>query len=230
MHVLRALASDAAETYVSAVTDASPWWYRGRFFTIGAVYFVGFFFGNLITGIVSRATPQPAYVVWGAALGPQGKHILLVAIAAGGIVAFALRAWGGSYLRPEVVWNADALGDRLLVDGPFRFVRNPLYLGNLFLAAAAGLLAPPLGFVIIVAGNLWIVLGLMSVETTVLRARYGSAFEAYAAAVPALFPRFSPATIPGSAGSTPALSLGFRAEYMTAGMAILLIAVAVLRW
>jgi protein-S-isoprenylcysteine O-methyltransferase Ste14 len=215
---------------MSAAIDASPWWYRGRFGTIGAVYFVGFFFGNLVTGIVTRATPLPAYAAWGAALGPHGKHILLVAMVALVVAAFALRAWGGSYLRPEVVWNADALGDRLLVDGPFRFVRNPLYLGNMLLAMGVGLIAPPLGWALIVAGNLWVVLGLMQVETTLLRGRYGAAFDAYAAAVPPLLPRLAPATVPGTAVATPALTIGLRSELMTAAIAVSTIVYAVLRW
>jgi protein-S-isoprenylcysteine O-methyltransferase Ste14 len=215
---------------MSAAIDASPWWYRNRFGTIGAVYFVGFFVGNLVTGIVTHATPLPAYVVWGATLGPHGKHVLLLAMAGLVIAAFALRSWGGSYLRPEVVWNADALGDRLLVDGPFRFVRNPLYLGNMLLAMGIGLLAPPLGWVVLVAGNLWIVLGLMQVETTLLRGRYGPAFDAYASAVPALFPRLAPANVPGTAVATPSLAVGLRSEVMTGAIALASIAYAIAHW
>jgi protein-S-isoprenylcysteine O-methyltransferase Ste14 len=215
---------------MNAAIDASPWWYRGRFGTIGAVYFVGFFFGNLIAGVIAHATPLPAYIVWGAALGGHGKDILLAAMVVLVTLAFAIRSWGGSYLRPEVVWNADALGDRLLVDGPFRFVRNPLYLGNMLLAMGVGLLAPPLGWVLIVAGNLWVALGLMRVETTLLRGRYGAAFDAYAAAVPALVPRLVPANVPGTAVATPALAVGLRSELMTAAIALSSIVYAVVHW
>jgi len=137
------VAPDAPETVSVAPADGpSPWWYRWRFLTIGAVYFCGFFFGNLVTGILGLPV-VPAVVQWGAALGPNGTRILYGVAFLFALVAWALRTWGGAYLRPDVVWNADALGDRLLVDGPFSYVRNPLYLGNLFLALAAGLLAPP---------------------------------------------------------------------------------------
>lgn len=224
------MAPYAAEADLSAAPAASPWWYRRRFLTIGCVYGAGFFFGNLLTGMLGGRPPEPAFIVWGKALGPDGHRVLLVAMVVAALAAWALRAWGGAYLRPEVVWNADALGDRLLVDGPFRFVRNPLYLGNVLLAAGVGLLAPPLGFALIVGGNIWIVLGLMQVETALLRARYGPAFDAYAAAVPALIPRLTPAPVAGAGRAAPSLALGLRSELYSAALALSLIAFAFARW
>ena len=182
-----------------------------RFLTIGTVYFGGFFFGNLITGLLGL-NPEPAAAQWGAHLGPHGPRILLAIGFVSTVVAVALRVWGGAYLRPEVVWNSDALGDRLLVDGPFRYVRNPLYLGNVFLAAGTGLLAPPIGFAILVAGNVLVAFGLISVETRLLRGRYGARFDAYAAAVPALIPRLTPAHLEGTATAAPSVGPALRSE------------------
>jgi protein-S-isoprenylcysteine O-methyltransferase Ste14 len=194
-----------------------------RFLTIGAVYFCGFFFGNLITGLLGL-NPEPAAVQWGAHLGPHGARIILALGFVSTAIAVALRVWGGAYLRPEVVWNSDALGDRLLVDGPFRYVRNPLYLGNVFLAAGTGLLAPPIGFAILVAGNVLVAFGLISVETRLLRARYGAKFDAYAAAVPALIPRLTPAHVAGSATATPSIGPALRSEFFSVLIALAMLA------
>jgi protein-S-isoprenylcysteine O-methyltransferase Ste14 len=219
------VAPDAPEAVTAASADGpSPWWYRWRFATIGSVYFCGFFFGNLVTGILGLPV-VPAVLQWGAALGPNGPRILYGVAFLFALIAWALRAWGGAYLRPDVVWNADALGDRLLVDGPFRYVRNPLYLGNLFLALAAGLLAPPLGFAIVVVGNVFVALALAGVESRLLRARYGAAYDAYAAAVPALVPRLSPARVEGSVRGAPSLALGLRSEIFSAILMLSLLAV-----
>lgn len=219
------MAPDAPETVIpAAAEDRSPWWYRWRFLTIGAVFGGGFFFGNLVTGMLGWPV-APAAVLWGARLGPDGARMLYGVAFLFALVAWALRTWGGAYLRPDVVWNADALGDRLLVDGPFSYVRNPLYLGNLFLALAAGLLAPPLGFAIVVIGNVFMALALAGVESRLLRARYGAAYDAYAAAVPALLPRATPAQVEGSVRGTPSLALGLRSEIFSALLALSLLAV-----
>jgi protein-S-isoprenylcysteine O-methyltransferase Ste14 len=197
-----------------------------RFLTIGAVFFCGFFLGNIFTGLLGL-NPATAAAQWGAHLGPHGPRIVLGIGFVSTVIAVALRVWGGSYLRPEVVWNSDALGDRLLVDGPFRYVRNPLYLGNLFLAAGTGLLAPPLGFAILVTGNVLVAFGLISVETRLLRARYGAQFDAYAAAVPALIPRLTPAQIAGSATATPSIGPALRSELFAVAIALAMLAACI---
>jgi protein-S-isoprenylcysteine O-methyltransferase Ste14 len=219
------MAPDATQDVARGpVEPPSPWWYRGRFFTIGAVYFLGFFCGNLVTAIAGWPLPAAAEQ-WGAHLGPNGPHVLYGLAFLFAVVAWALRTWGGAYLRPDVVWKADAVGDRLLVDGPFRYVRNPLYLGNIFLALAAGMLAPPLGFAIVLVGNVIVSLALAGVESRLLRARYGAAYDAYAAAVPALLPRLSPAHVEGSVRGTPSLALGLRSEIFSAVIALSLLVV-----
>ena len=41
---------------------------------------------------------------------------------------------------------------KLLADGPYRYVRNPLYLGNIFMAVGIGLMASRTGFFILSLG------------------------------------------------------------------------------
>src|ERR1700756_500358 len=48
-------------------------------------------------------------------------------VALGGLI----RAWGAAYLCAEVVHDARVRSEQLVVDGPFRYTRNPLYLGLL---------------------------------------------------------------------------------------------------
>ncbi|HYR55284.1 MAG TPA: isoprenylcysteine carboxylmethyltransferase family protein [Myxococcaceae bacterium] len=85
--------------------------------------------------------------------------------------------------------EASALNTR----GPYAYVRNPLYLGNL--GICAGLL--------LVANNAWtyvIGLGFFSVEyffiiraeESFLREKYGQRFEEYASSVPRWLPRLAP--------------------------------------
>lgn len=138
-----------------------------------------------------------------------------------------MRLWGSSYLSANVVWHRDALQNALFVDGPFRYVRNPLYLGNDLQAVGIGILAPPIGWGIIVAGNLIFTAALAAHEAAEMQVRYGSTYDAYRRSVPAIVPRLSPARVAGSVTGHPSLRTGIRAELLTAGLAIGMIAVAI---
>lgn len=207
----------------------SPWWYRRRALTIGAIYLAGFFFGPLISGFVNLPV-DPTFIVLGRHFGAFGDRPFLIAAVVLAAACWGLRAWGGAYLRPSTVWNPDALNDRLIIAGPFRFVRNPLYLGNVLLALAMGVYATPLGAVLIVIGNVAIGFALMSVEETLLRTRYGAAFEAYAAAVPAMLPRPLPWRGAPAGGAAPSLALGLRSELFSGAFVLGTAIVAIYFW
>ncbi len=112
------------------------------------------------------------------------------------LLGLLLRAAAAGHLRKQ---------EALATSGPYRFTRNPLYLGSTLVAAGLAL-----------AGNSWsagapVLLYLllfyppvMRREEQELRARFGGAFDDYAAEVPLFFPHFplrrsrgpSPAPLP----------------------------------
>jgi len=202
----------------------SPWWYRQRGSVIGAIFGCGFFLGNI--GFDGQR-PLPAAVVWGLHGGAAGVHSLLWAGVALVLTAWLARLSGTAYLRGDVVFAANVQRDRLIVAGPFRYVRNPLYLGNVFLALGIGLYAPPLGFAIIVLGNVILVAMLANEEALQLGKQYGAEYAAYRAAVPAFVPRFTP--VPRSAGARiePDVRGGFVTESFTLAFAVALVPIAV---
>lgn len=181
--------------------NTSPWWYRGRSPLFGALYGIGFAVGGGVSSVL-HGTFVPAYAAFGT------NVFLPLAVTLTGI-CFLLRAWGSSYLSAAVVWAQDASTERLIVAGPFRFTRNPLYLGNLFLAVGIGLQAPVAGFAFIVLSNAAFVYALMRHEEIEMQQRYGERFTAYRVAVPALVPRLHPA--PGDP-VRPSLRQGLLAE------------------
>jgi protein-S-isoprenylcysteine O-methyltransferase Ste14 len=202
---------------------ASPWWYRQRGSVFGAIYGLGYFLGYLLGG----STARPVSVAWGGSIpGGHGAAIVLWCGVASALVAWFWRAWGTAYLKSDVVFAADMQSDKLIVAGPFRFVRNPLYLGNMFLAVAGAVLAPPLGFAIIIVGNAVLGVMLANHESRLLALRYGSVYEAFRAAVPPFVPRLTPATVPGSVSVAPAWRAALLGEgfCLTIGIAIVPIA------
>jgi hypothetical protein len=98
----------------------------------------------------------------------------------------------------------------LVADGPYRFVRNPLYFANVLLAIGMGTMASRSGFVVL---NVLMVLfsyRLILREESELASAQGSGYDAYRARVPRLLPVLGPRT--PSAGRRPRWADGFKAE------------------
>lgn len=114
-------------------------------------------------------------------------------LAAGVMVAAsgeAIRWWAAGHLRKTT---------SLITSGPYRFVRNPLYLGRLLIFCGLVLAAPlPARLdVLVAAGGLAVFFGYYlprkeRVEPARLAARHGEAYERYRRAVPSLLPRLTP--------------------------------------
>jgi protein-S-isoprenylcysteine O-methyltransferase Ste14 len=109
-----------------------------------------------------------------------------------GVAAAALRSWASAYLRSDVVHDTAVHTDTLVADGPYRHVRNPLYLGNFVLSLGMALLMSRLGAAVVVLGQSWFLLRLIGREEAALAAVEGDRFRAYQAAVPRLLPSPAP--------------------------------------
>jgi protein-S-isoprenylcysteine O-methyltransferase Ste14 len=103
-----------------------------------------------------------------------------------------LRTWGSAYLGVGVMRGLEMRGDAVMADGPYRYVRNPLYLGTWIHTLALALLMPPSGaiFAIVMIGLLQIrlILG----EEAFLTEKLGASYTAYCALVPRLWPSLRP--------------------------------------
>jgi len=138
------------------------------------------------------------------------------------IGAAALRTWGTAYLNPEVMVDARMHTTRLVADGPYRYVRNPLYLGNVFLAVGFGLMASRIGFVVLMIGMILYSYRLILREEAGILASQGESYGAYCAAVPRLFPSLAP-RLPAS-GAKPKWAEGLLGETFMWLLAISVIA------
>jgi protein-S-isoprenylcysteine O-methyltransferase Ste14 len=184
---------------------SSPWWYQRRSAVFALIYLVGFTGGWLATG-AHRYEPAFAGYPW-----LLGLAVFFTA------ACLAVRAWGSSYLTAATVWNANAKTDSLIIAGPFRYTRHPLYLGNALLALGFGLLAPLPGAAFIVIANAAFIGALIRHEEVLMERRYGDAFRTYRTQVPQLFPRLWPA--PADASLRPSLAQGILSEIFTAAVA-----------
>ena len=166
---------------------ATAFEFRYRFAVILMVFAVGFlltFLDHRIAGVelagwLGHPTPGGVRAVLGAGAG-------LVALGA------LIRTWATAYLSSDVVHDANVRAERLVADGPYRFVRNPLYLGLELLALGTATMTSRLGAVWIVVALTLVMLRLIGREEAELAARLGPRFAAYRAAVPRLVPSLGP--------------------------------------
>jgi phospholipid methyltransferase len=110
-----------------------------------------------------------------------------------------IRMWGVHHIGTISRTRSDRLGP-LIAEGPFAFVRNPLYLGNIALWAGFALTArlvwlAPLAVLLLGAEYHAIVRW----EEALLEARLGEVYRRYMARVPRWLPHARPSTSSGRA-------------------------------
>ena len=72
-------------------------------------------------------------------------HIVIVLGALAAAIGAVLRVWGAAWLGCDIVHHGQMQGGAVMAAGPFRYMRNPLYLGGWFMMIALSLLMPPSG-------------------------------------------------------------------------------------
>jgi len=188
---------------------ATDFEFRNRWWVFGAVFgsaFCLFFLDNVPAG--ARLAGRLAD-----AAGWPELPVVRFVFGAAAVLMFAaalLRTWGSAYLGREVVHDKAVHSETLHADGPYRHVRNPLYLGNILMAFAMSLFAPAAGAPLILLGIPLFCLRLIGREEAALEAGQGEGYRAFMRAVPRLLPSWR-ARIPAG-GSSPDWRSGFAAE------------------
>jgi protein-S-isoprenylcysteine O-methyltransferase Ste14 len=121
---------------------------------------------------------------------PVSNRAGLTAVAMG-FAGLGLRVWGTGILSANTMVSMTLTSDRLATGGPFSLVRNPLYLGDLLLFSAYGLMLGPELAVAFAVFHLLRVYRLILYEEEGMRARWGRQFDDYTRAVPRLIPRIA---------------------------------------
>jgi protein-S-isoprenylcysteine O-methyltransferase Ste14 len=127
------------------------------------------------SGIVHFAVAVPIVIILGAVLAALGAW---------------LRVWGAAYLGYDVVHNSRMQASGVTVAGPYRYMRNPLYLGGWFMMAAISLLVTPSGALFMIVLIALFYLRLVFSEEAFLTSRLGEPYLEYQRAVPRIVPRF----------------------------------------
>lgn len=204
---------------------ASNFEFKFRFWIFGALFWIAFATYSIDQQNAGAAIVD-AIAHWrGVQASAAAYHVIFAVGALFCIAAAAVRTWGTAYLNSDVMVDARLHTSRLVADGPYRYLRNPLYFGNILLAVGFGLMSSRVGFAILVLGMILFDYRLILREEAGIRESQGESYGAYCAAVPRLLPALGP-KVP-AAGGTPNWGDGFLGEAFMWVLALSVVAFAV---
>lgn len=104
----------------------------------------------------------------------------------------ALRIWGTAYLGSSIVHSAQMHAGQVVASGPYRFVRNPLYLGTWLFSLGVSILMPPSGAIFFLVATFIFYFRLILGEEQYLTAQLGESYLEYRRMVPRILPSLRP--------------------------------------
>ena len=175
-------------------------------------------------------TPLPflAVMVWFA----RPNVATMVAGAVVLLVGELIRYWGVAYAGPLTRVTGSVGAPELVVSGPFGYVRNPLYVGNILMYVGIGIMANALNPWLVIGAGVYFVFQywmIVSLEEEFLAKEFGESYASYRSSVPRFIPRLMPRRTGGTA-QQPDWRGGLRSERRTIQAILLVSALILARW
>lgn len=107
----------------------------------------------------------------------------------------AIRLWGVSWAGSETRTTGKVGGTYLIISGPFAYVRNPLYVGNILIYLGLGIMSFALFPYLQIIALLFFIFQyylIVKAEEEYLFNTFGEQYKKYFNSVPRFFPRFTP--------------------------------------
>jgi protein-S-isoprenylcysteine O-methyltransferase Ste14 len=125
-----------------------------------------------------------------------GGVLLLVSVLIGvwavGQMGWARVLFAAALFPPGQGAEEQNIPQRLVVVGPYRYLRNPLYATDMTLIFGAALLTRNWGLVVLLAAYIAQLVMQLRLEERELRARFGATYLRYCRLVPRFIPRLTP--------------------------------------
>ncbi|MBI2618642.1 MAG: isoprenylcysteine carboxylmethyltransferase family protein [Ignavibacteriales bacterium] len=149
------------------------------------------------------------------------------------VVGEWLRFWGVAYAGALTRVTGNVGAPSLVAAGPFSYMRNPLYVGNITIYVGVGIMANALVPWLVIGAGFYFVIQyslIVSLEEEFLQKEFGEEYGAYRAAVPRFIFRLSPFRSASAANQHPAWRDAVRSEKRTLQALGLVTLLIVTRW
>jgi protein-S-isoprenylcysteine O-methyltransferase Ste14 len=176
-------------------------------------------------------TPIPFLIVMVAWANPSTQSMVVgVALAA---VGEFIRFWGVAHAGSLTRATGSVGAPQVIVSGPFAYVRNPLYVGNVFLYVGIGIASNALVPWLQVAAFLFFAAQyrvIVSLEEEFLEKEFGAGYLEYKRHVPRFLPRLVPYRAVVQEGQRPRWKEALRSERRTLQAIVLIIVPLLSLW
>jgi protein-S-isoprenylcysteine O-methyltransferase Ste14 len=138
----------------------------------------------------------------------QGIGALLLAISVGiGVWAAGQMGWArllfaSALFPPGEVAVKNNVPQKLVISGPYRYVRNPLYDTDMTLILGTALLTQNWGLIVLLLAYMAQLIMQLRLEERELRDRFGEPYRRYCRRVPRFIPRLTPVAAEEIVGSS----------------------------
>lgn len=129
-----------------------------------------------------------------------------------------IRLWGVSWAGSETRTTGGVGGTYLIISGPFAYVRNPLYVGNILMYLGLGIMSFALFPYLQVVAILFFMLQyhlIVKEEEGFLKKKFADEYSNYVKNVPRFFPRLTAFSIKGFKQPAFNLNRGLKSETRT---------------
>lgn len=152
------------------------------------------------------------------------------------LIGECIRFWGVSIAGAETRTTGKVGGTYLITNGPFSYVRNPLYVGNMLLYSGVGVMSMALFPWLLIAAIAWFYFQyymIVTNEEEYLAGRFGEDYEHYCRHVRRFVPRLTPYRALHAPPKQVSMLEGFASERRTLQaiglVAVLIVAIFVIR-
>ncbi len=129
-----------------------------------------------------------------------------------------IRLWGVSWAGSETRTTGGVGGTYLVVSGPFAYVRNPLYLGNILMYLGLGIMSLSLFPYLQIVAIIFFIIQyhfIVKEEEGFLKTKFGNDYQNYLMNVPRFFPRLTQYKVSSIPQPNHNLSAGLKSETRT---------------
>jgi protein-S-isoprenylcysteine O-methyltransferase Ste14 len=136
-------------------------------------------------------TPLPFFLIMIIYINPVIIYLILGLIIS--ILGEMLRVWAVSYAGSETRTTVSVGATNLVTQGPYSYIRNPLYLGNIIIYTGMGIMSNSLFPYLQMTGLIYFIIQyyfIIKVEEDYLTNKFGNIYNIYKSSVRSFIPNF----------------------------------------